>query len=73
MIITTMNDRQIEGELIGVKQDALLVLDSASSADRSIAMDDIKVICVAKGLPGIGLVPLGILAGGFIGGIVMPG
>jgi len=69
LIITKKNGRQIEGELITVKKDSLLLL-FAGRMDVSVGIEEIKVITIVKKStfwkgPGLGL-----LIGGSIGGII---
>jgi hypothetical protein len=48
LIIIKTNGQQIRGELITVKKDSLLLLDSGIGADVSVDIDDIKVIKIMK-------------------------
>jgi hypothetical protein len=48
LIIQRKDGQQIKGELITVKPNSLLILDSESGADISIEVSDIKVITVVK-------------------------
>ena len=69
LIITKKDGRQIEGELITVKKDSLLLL-FARRMDVSVGIEEIKVITIVKKStfwkgPGLGL-----LIGGGIGGIM---
>jgi len=63
LIITKLDGQQIKGELITVKEDSLLLLDSESGADISVDIDDIKVIKIMKKSE----VWKGVRIGGFIG------
>ena len=69
LIVTKKNGYQIEGELITVKKDSLLLL-FARRMDVSVGIEEIKVITIVKKStfwkgPGLGL-----LIGGGIGGIM---
>ncbi|MBA7603677.1 hypothetical protein ES703_10792 [subsurface metagenome] len=69
LIITKKDGRQIEGELITVKKDSLLLL-FARRMDVSVGIEEIKVITIVKKStfwkgPGLGL-----LIGGGVGGIL---
>jgi len=67
--IQKTDGQQVKGELIAVKERSLLLLDSASGADVSVAMVDIEYIEVLKQpkiLLGAGL---GLLIGGSVGAL----
>ena len=64
LIITKKDGQQIEGELITVKKDSLLILIKWSGRDESIDIADIKVIRIVKKSKkwlgaGLGLIILG--------------
>jgi outer membrane lipoprotein SlyB len=68
--ITKTDGTKINGELIAVKQDSTLLLESSSGIGASINMSDIKVIKIVKGSnTGTGVL-LGLLAGGATGAII---
>lgn len=70
LIITKKNGGKIEGELIAVKEDSLLILTKWSERDRSIDIADIKFIIIvkkSKSLQGLGL---GLLIGAGSGALV---
>jgi hypothetical protein len=69
LIITKMNGRQIEGELITVKKDSLLLL-FAGRMDVSVGIEEIKVITIVKKSTFWKGAGLGLLIGGGIGGII---
>ena len=48
LLITKKDGKQIEGELITVEKDSLLILTKWSERDESIDIEDIKVIRVVK-------------------------
>lgn len=59
----------VKGELIAVKQDSLLLLDSSSGADASVGIPEISAVRIvkkSKAWPGLGY---GALAGALAGGI----
>ena len=65
LIVTKKDGQQIEGELITVKPNSLLLLDSKSGADVSVDIDDIKVIKIMK----VSEIWKGFQIGGFIGAV----
>jgi len=76
LIIQKKDDQQVKGELIAVKKNSLLLLDSESGADVSVDIRDIKVITIkkkSKALLGAGIGSgIGLLSGvvaGVIGGL----
>ena len=59
----------VRGELIAVRQDSLLLLDSSSGADAKIVVSEISAVRIVKksrAWPGLGY---GALAGALVGGI----
>ena len=69
-MITKTDGTEIKGELIGLKQDSTLLLESSSRIGASIDISDIKVIKIVKGSnTGTGVL-LGLLAGGATGAII---
>ena len=68
LIITKLNGRQMEGELITVKHNSLLLLNTEGE-DESIDISDIKVIRVVKESTGERLALFG-LSIGCVGGAV---
>jgi len=69
LIITKMNGRQIEGELITVKKDSLLLL-FAGRMDVSVGIEEIKVITIVKKSTFWKGAGLGLLIGGGMGEIM---
>jgi len=65
LIITKKNYQQIKGELITVKENSLLVLDTEGK-DVSVDIKDIKVIEIKKKSKAV----IGFLAGGITGAIL---
>jgi len=69
LVITTLDEQQIEGELITVKPNSLLLLN-AEGKDVSVSVEEILIIRLAKKskfLKGMGI---GILVGAGIGAII---
>ncbi|NIO48576.1 MAG: hypothetical protein GTN73_03930 [Candidatus Aminicenantes bacterium] len=62
--------RQLTGELIAVKQNTLLLLDSETGADVSVDIKDIVAITIVKKSQALAGATFGALAGGGIGAIV---
>ena len=48
LVITKKDSQQVKGELIAVKENSLLLLDSESGADISIDIADIRIIRIVK-------------------------
>ena len=48
LVITKKDSQQVKGELIAVKENSLLLLDSESGADVSIDIADIRIIRIVK-------------------------
>ena len=71
LLITKTDGQQIEGELITVKPNALLLLD-AEGKDVSIDIADIKVITIVKKSKALLGAGLGIMVGGG-GGVLLGG
>jgi small nuclear ribonucleoprotein (snRNP)-like protein len=64
LVITKTDGTEIKGELIGIKQDSTLILESSSRIGASIDISDIKVIKIVKGSN----TGAGVLLGLFVGG-----
>ena len=62
LVIQKKDGRQISGELIAVKENSLLLLDSESGADVSVDIKDIKVIKMKKSMTRLGM-GIGCVAG----------
>ncbi|NIM91620.1 MAG: hypothetical protein GTO17_11815 [Candidatus Aminicenantes bacterium] len=72
LIITKTDRQQVKGELIAVKENSLLLLDSESGADVSIDIADIRRILIVKKSKKW---KYGLLVGGGVGliaGIIVP-
>jgi hypothetical protein len=69
LIIQKINGQQIEGELITVKPNSLLLLDRKSGADVSVDIADIKVIRIVKKSKVLEGAGLGLLICGGIGAL----
>jgi len=67
LIIQKNDNLQIEAELIAVAEDSLLLKDSSSGADVTVAVNDIKIIIIRKKSQTLGGVGAGLLVGGVIG------
>ncbi len=72
LIITKKDGQQIRGELITVKPNSLLLLDSGTGADESVDIKDIVVITIAKKSKALVGATFGSFAGGGIGAVVVP-
>ena len=66
LIILKKDGQQVRGELIAVKQNSLLLLDSETGADVSVDIKDIKVIKIRKK----SMAGRGILLGGSVGALI---
>jgi len=66
LVIQKQDGQQVSGELIAVKENSLLLLESETGADISIDIDEIIVITVVKESK----VGAGLLAGGVVGATV---
>jgi hypothetical protein len=76
VLITRIDHSQISGELIAVKSNSILILNSENDKDLSVPLTDIwtvKIIKRAKPLRGAGLGFLGGAATGFFYGLINPG
>ena len=71
LIITKKDGWQIEGELITVKPNSLLLLNTEGK-DESIDIADIKVITIVKKSKALVGATFGAFAGGGIGAVVVP-
>ncbi len=70
LIVTKKNGQQIEGELIAVKRDSLLLLDSESGVDVSIDIKEIKAVTIEKKSKWLLRAGIGLLIGGIVGGVI---
>ena len=70
LIIQKKDGQKIRGELILVKLNSLLLIDSETSADISVELDDIKIIKIAKKSKLFKRGVLGALAGAGIGALI---
>jgi hypothetical protein len=48
VVVQTRDDRQLQGELITVKMDSLLLMDAETSADVSVNIEDVKFIRIVR-------------------------
>jgi len=64
---TPFEKPDIRGELIAVKVNSLLILDSESGADITVGIEDVKVIKIMKKSKAWGGTFLGLMIGGFAG------
>jgi hypothetical protein len=70
LVITKIDGTEIKGELIAVKQDSTLLLESSSRSGGSIAVSEVKIMKIAKvSNAGVGVL-LGLVAGGTTGAII---
>lgn len=72
LIITKKDGQQTQGELITVKPNSLLLLDSGTGADESVDIKDIVVITIIKKSKALVGATFGAFAGGGIGAVVVP-
>ena len=70
VIISTKYIHRVRGELIAVKQNSILILDSSTAADISIDVPDIKTIRIIKKKNTLLNTGLGFLAGAS-GGVII--
>jgi hypothetical protein len=70
LIIQKKDGLKIKGELILVKLNSLLLIDSETSVDISVALDDIKIIKIAKKSKLFKRGVLGALAGAGTGALI---
>jgi hypothetical protein len=70
LVITKIDVTVIKAELIGVKQDSTLILESSSRISGSIDLSEVKIIKIFKGRNTAPGVFLGLLAGGATGVVV---
>jgi hypothetical protein len=68
--ITKTDGTEIKGELIGVKQDSTLILESSSRIGASIDVSEVKIIKIVKGNNAGAGFGWGLLAGGAVGAVV---
>jgi len=71
VVITKTNGQQIRGELITVKPNSLLLLDTEGK-DVSVGIGDIKVITIVKKSKALVGATFRSFAGGGIGAVVVP-
>ena len=71
LIVTKKDGQLIEGELIAVKPNSLLLLDTEGK-DVSVGIADIKVITIVKKSKALVGATFGAFAGGGIGAVVAP-
>jgi hypothetical protein len=69
LAVQKLDGQQVRGELIAVKQDSLLLLDSSTATDVSIDTLDIKTIKVVKKSKTVLGVGLGLVIGGAVGAL----
>ena len=69
LVITKTDGKEKRGELIGVKQDSTLVLESSSGIGESVDLSEIKTIKMAIGSNTEAGGRLGLIVGGTIGAI----
>ena len=67
IVIKKIDGQEVEGELIAVKKDSLLVKRSESGADVNVGLTAIKTITILKEAKVIGGVGAGLLVGGLVG------
>lgn len=70
VLVRDNNGKSVEGELIAVKQNAIIVLESSSASDVSLELseiDTVRIVKKAKVLKGIGI---GFAAGAGTGAVV---
>jgi hypothetical protein len=71
IVVQKKDGTQLQGELIAVKQDSILLLDSETGVDISARIDDTEIIHILKG-PKTGLGAFsGLLVGGIVGAAAM--
>jgi hypothetical protein len=67
LVITKTDGTKIKGELIGLKQDSTLILESSSTISGSIDLSEIKIIRIVKGSIPLAGVIVGLVGGGVVG------
>jgi hypothetical protein len=67
LVVQKKDGTQVEGELIAVKQNSILLLGSSSGTDVSIDVPDIKTIKIIKKSRALSGLGIGILIGGGVG------
>ena len=73
VIIQKTDGTQAIGELIAVKQNSLLLLDSESGADVSVDIEDIRVVKIVKKSKAWTVAKWGLLVGGIGGALAFAG
>ena len=64
--IQKKDGEEVRGELIAIKQNSLLILDSVLKTDLSVDIDEIKVIIIMK----ISKALVGVIVGGALGALL---
>ncbi|NIM59317.1 MAG: hypothetical protein GTO16_10295 [Candidatus Aminicenantes bacterium] len=72
LLIQKKDSREIKGELIVIKPNALLLLDSVTGADESVDFKDVAAITIVKKSKALVGATFGAFAGGAIGAAVIP-
>jgi hypothetical protein len=70
LVITKTDGTEIKGELIAVKQDSTLILESSSRIGASIDISNIRDIKIVKGPNTFAGAFFGVLAGGAVGAAI---
>lgn len=70
LIVKRSDGRRVEGELIAVKEDSLLILDSESGCDISVPVSEINTVTIVKRLKTVLWGGIGALAGVTVGAAV---
>jgi hypothetical protein len=70
LIIQKIVGQQVQGELITVKNNSLLLLDSESGADVSVDIREIKLIEIVKKSKGLAWGSIGLVSGAVIGALI---
>ncbi len=69
LIIQKIEGQQVIGELIAVKENSLLLLDSESGADVSVDIREIKLIEIVKNSKSLAWGGIGLVSGAVIGAL----
>ena len=70
LVIQKINGQRVRGELIAVKQNSLLLKDNYSGVDKTVGIDDIRVITIVKKSKLLEGGLIGLLLGGVIGFVI---
>jgi len=70
LIIQKIVGQQVQGELITVKNNSLLLLDSESGTDVSVDIREIKLIEIVKKSKGLAWGSIGLVSGAVIGALI---